>query len=76
MYIISILIEERTKEAVRVQEVLTKFGNNIISRLGLHNPEPNENDIIIVAYNNKSTIEDFRKELEEIKNIRVNIMEA
>ena len=76
MYIISIVIEERTKEAVRVQEVLTKFGNNIISRLGLHNQEPNENDIIIVAYNNKSTIEDFRNELEEIKNIRVNIMEA
>ena len=70
MYIISIVIEERTKEAVRVQEVLTKFGNNIISRLGLHNPEPNENDIIIVAYNNKS-INIYKKNNTKIKKDRL-----
>lgn len=35
--IMGILLDNRTEEAVKFQEILTEFGCNIRTRIGLHN---------------------------------------
>lgn len=35
--IIGILLDNRTEEALKFQEILTKYGCNIRTRIGLHN---------------------------------------
>ncbi len=39
--ILGVLIKERTKEAVKVQDILTKYGCSIKTRLGLHETDEN-----------------------------------
>lgn len=75
MYIISIATEKREKEIPDVQEILTEYGENIISRLGIHNCKKDNYGLIIIVYDAED-IEEFVEKLNVIKGINVNYMEA
>ena len=75
MYIVSISVEKRQAEIPEVQDILTKFGENILARLGVHNCKKEKHGLIIVVYEAEN-IEEFIEELNTIKNIQVNFMEA
>ena len=74
MYVISISIDKRAEEVPEVQEVLTKYGKEIVARLGLHSCEKEDDGLILVVYK-KEDVEAFVEELNNIKDIMVNYME-
>lgn len=74
MHIVSITIEERKNKVPEVQKVLTEFGKDIISRLGIHNIGKNKNGLIIIVYGGKD-IQDFLQKLSNIDDIEVKSME-
>lgn len=73
MHLISIIVEKRKKTVPMMQEILTKYGENIHSRIGFHNVPEEEKDMIIIIYNNDN-VEEFVKELKKIENIKINNM--
>lgn len=73
MHIISITIEKRIKEVPEVQKILTEYGDNIISRLGLHDIGENKSGLIIIVYEG-TNVEEFIKKLKQIEKIQINIM--
>lgn len=74
MYIVSIAIEKRTKTVPKIQEILTKYGDEIHSRIGFHMIEEKK-EYIIIAYIGKD-IEEFISELKESENVIINYMKA
>lgn len=73
MTIISILVKERIENVPDIQRILTKYGKNIISRLGLHNIGKDGNDLIVLVYEGED-VESLIKELKEVKNIEIKNM--
>lgn len=74
MQIISITIEKRKQTVPEIQEILTKYGDEIHSRIGLHTVE-DKKEFIIIAYTGKH-VEDFVKELKENENVKINYMQV
>lgn len=73
MQIIAISVTKRVKEVPEVQQILTKYGENIISRLGLHNLGENKKNLIIVVYEGEN-VEEFITKLKEIEKVEVSTM--
>lgn len=74
--ILLIKVGNRPKVAIRVQEVLTQYGCNIRTRLGLHEfaPECEEKDeglIVLEVTGNAEEIEKLRGALEAIESVKV-----
>ncbi len=74
MYIVSISIEHREKCVPEVQEVLTRYGENISTRLGIHNPEKENTGVIILSYVGEN-VEEIAEELNGIPEVTANFME-
>lgn len=76
--ILGILIPNRVENAPQVQNVLTKFGCNIKTRLGLH--ETNEKTcstsglIVLELFGEEAACIDLEKQLRAIKGIQVQKM--
>lgn len=72
-YIIGVRMDNRIDNAVKFQEVLTKNGCRIKTRLGLHEVSENacSNDGIIVLqpYGNKEDVEALVEELNNLEGI-------
>ena len=76
MHIVSLVIEKRTEDIPEVQATLTKYGKNIISRLGLHDIDEKKEGLILIVYNDKESIEEFVETLNSINGVDVNYMEV
>ena len=50
MKIITISISKRQIEVPAIQSILTKYGNDIYSRVGYHNIDKENNELIIIVY--------------------------
>lgn len=74
MYIISIKIGDRMEIAPEVQEILTKYGKNINTRLGIRGKKDVFEGNILLIYENDD-IEKFLKEFNKFENIKINYME-
>lgn len=74
MYVVSISVDSRKENIPEVQEVLTKYGEKISTRLGIHNNINEHNGIIITIYT-QNDVEDFVEELNTISGTSVNYME-
>lgn len=72
--IMVIIVENRDSKAPDVQEILTKFGNIINARLGLHENDFNEGKIILDLADDVEQIKELSKELQGINGIRVGFM--
>jgi hypothetical protein len=76
--ILGILVPNRLEKAPQVQKVLTKFGCNIKTRLGLH--EVNEKTcsvsglIIIELFGDETECIDLEKQLRAIHGIQIQKM--
>jgi putative iron-only hydrogenase system regulator len=72
--VFGIMVENRDENAPDMQEVITKYGRNIIGRMGVPSPSK-EKGLITLIYegaSEKATV--FRKELEDISGITVQTM--
>jgi hypothetical protein len=72
---VGILIDKRTKSAPKVQEVLTKHGDSILSRVGIHDPGEEEHGLITL--NVRDTVEridTLARDLETLDGVEVKIM--
>lgn len=76
--IMGVVIDLRSKNAQKVQEVLTKHGCIIKIRLGLHEvseEECTEHGLVILNLMNKQKeIDALKEELLSIDGVRVNVM--
>ena len=76
--IIGIGIENRKETAVRVQEILTEFGCDIKTRLGLNDYKETEcsyKGIILVDVPNREQAIVIENKLKEISNVTIKEME-
>lgn len=74
--IMAILVDKRNNIAPTVQEVLTRHGCLISTRIGLHQiNECSDNGMIILhLYGNNADIQTLEKELKGIDGVKVKIM--
>ena len=72
--IMGILVEERAKVAPEVQEVITKFGCEILCRMGIPGPEKKNGLIALVIESDLEKLMKFRRELEAISGLRVQTL--
>jgi len=76
--IMGLVVESRNKKAPKLQEVLTKHGCIIKTRLGLHEAtEDNcsQEGVIVLLLSGKSEeIEELEKDIGKLEGIRYNIM--
>ncbi|MFZ4741655.1 MAG: hypothetical protein ACOYLE_10880 [Bacteroidales bacterium] len=76
--ILGLHITDRVKEAIRVQDVLTKFGCSIKTRLGLHEVQENfcsSNGLIILELTgNAEEMVKLENELLKIEGLEVQKM--
>lgn len=72
-YIIGIRMDNRVNHAVKFQEVLTKNGCKIKTRLGLHEVSDdacsNDGIIVLQPYGSKEDVEALVKELNSLEGI-------
>ena len=76
--IMAILQENRVDTAVKVQDVLTKYGCNIRVRLGLHDAHvdscSNSGIILLQLCGEQALTTQLEKELQAVPNVKVKYM--
>jgi hypothetical protein len=74
--IMGILVDKRTKSAPRVQEVLTKHGDSILSRVGMHDPGEEEHGLITLSIRDTGEkIQQLSEELESLDGVDVKVID-
>ncbi|WHH57530.1 hypothetical protein [Petroclostridium sp. X23] len=74
--IVGIMVDKRTDAAPRVQEVLTKFGDSIVGRFGIHDPGEEQHGLITLNVRDKEDkIHQLMGELTSIEGVDVKSME-
>ncbi len=74
--VMGIQLLERTEESTNFQSVLSKYGNIIQTRIGLHETTQDSSGIIVLDFvgDVSSEIVNLEKELTEIGNINIQKM--
>ena len=74
--VMGIQLLERTEDSTNFQSVLSKYGNIIQTRLGLHETVSDSSGIIVLDFvdNADSKIENLEKELSAIGNVNIQKM--
>ena len=68
--VVAIYIDDRMKIAPKVQEVLTKYGNNIVSRFGSRNTEFNHKGLINLNFSgNLESLDAMKNELNSLEGV-------
>ncbi len=78
-YIIGIRVDNRINNAIKLQEVLTKNGCKIKTRLGLHEVSDtacsNDGIIILQPYGTKEDVESLVNELNNLEGITAKYLD-
>ncbi|WP_408956307.1 hypothetical protein [Natroniella sp. ANB-PHB2] len=72
--IVALQVDERDNFAPNVQHILTQYGKNIKTRLGLHNDDQNQGLILIEFAGADEDLEHFEKELRQIEQLNFKTM--
>ncbi|MCD2347929.1 hypothetical protein [Clostridium guangxiense] len=72
--IVGIVVDKRTKSAPQVQEILTKYGDSIISRFGTHDPGEREHGLITLNFRDKE--ETLKAMIDDLKNVDAVVVKA
>jgi putative iron-only hydrogenase system regulator len=72
--IFGIMVDNRGEKAPEMQEVITKYGRDIIGRMGVPSPSKEQGLITLVYEGESKQATVFRKELEDIAGITVQTM--
>ena len=68
--IVGISVDKRTKSAPVVQQVLTKFGDNIISRYGVHDVGEHERGLITLNFvGSNESLKQLESELGKLEGV-------
>lgn len=74
--IMGILVDKREKSAPKVQEVLTKYGDSILCRVGVHDPGEEQHGLITLNVRDKSErIQELMGELQNLDGVSVKTIE-
>lgn len=78
-YIIGLRVNHRTGNAVKLQEVLTKFGCHIKLRVGLHETSEeycsDDGVIMLQACGEKATIEEMLKAFNDTEGVTAKMLD-
>ncbi|HBE77465.1 MAG TPA: hypothetical protein DDW65_06725 [Firmicutes bacterium] len=72
--VFGIMVDNRGEKAPEMQEVITKYGRDIIGRMGVPSPSKEQGLITLVYEGESQQATVFRKELEDIAGITVQTM--
>ncbi|MGE5607219.1 MAG: hypothetical protein ACM3YE_16205 [Bacteroidota bacterium] len=72
--IMGILVEERAEVAPEAQEIITKYGSEILCRMGIPGPQKENGLITLVVESELEDLMKFRRELEEIPGLTVQTL--
>ncbi|MEW5819507.1 MAG: hypothetical protein AB1782_04895 [Cyanobacteriota bacterium] len=76
--VFGIKLKQRTSSAVKFQEILTRYGCNIKTRIGLHHVTHDvcstEGVILIEAIGDQSVVDEFENELNQLKEVELQKM--
>lgn len=77
--LMAIKISARSKHATQVQEILTKYGCSITTRVGFHETSESscapDGIIILQLFGNESDIREMYDELNEISEVKAKFIE-
>lgn len=78
-YIIALRIDHRTSNAVKVQEILTKHGCNIRTRIGLHEADAetcaDDGLIILQACGDIAVIQQMLADFDALDGVRAKMLD-
>ncbi len=75
--VMSIRVDKRTDSAPRVQEILTKHGDMIIGRFGIHDPGEVDHGLITLNIRgDMNKINDMMGQLNDLQGVKTNHMQA
>jgi putative iron-only hydrogenase system regulator len=72
--IFGIMVDNRGENAPNMQDVITKYGRDIICRMGVPSPSKEQGLITLVYEGDPKQATVFRKDLEDISGITVQTM--
>ncbi|MCX7747623.1 MAG: hypothetical protein N2645_12165 [Clostridia bacterium] len=73
--IMGILVDKRTQAAPKLQEILTKYGDSVLSRVGIHDPGDEEHGLITLSVRDKAErILSFEQELQSLEGVHVKTL--
>lgn len=72
--LMGILVDKRAEIAPEAQEVITKYGGKILSRMGIPSPDKKKGLITLVVESELEDLLQFRQELEEIPGLTIQTM--
>lgn len=72
--IMGILVNDRSDAAPEVQEVITKFGSEILCRMGIPGPKKERGLITLVVESDLEKLMSFRRELEAVEGLTVQML--
>lgn len=72
--IVGLLVDERASHAPEVQEVLTRYGSNILSRNGIAAPGKNRGIITLAVEATEQERQEIEQDLSRISGVQVRTM--
>ena len=72
--VFGIMVDNRDQNAPDMQEVITKYGQDIIGRMGVPSPSKKQGLITLIYEGESKNATTFRKELEDISGVTVQTM--
>ncbi|HBF39525.1 MAG TPA: hypothetical protein DDW50_19675 [Firmicutes bacterium] len=72
--VFGIMVDQRDQNAPDMQEVITKYGRDIIGRMGVPSPSKEQGLITLIYEGESKNVTVFRKELEDISGVTVQTM--
>ena len=73
--IMGILVDKRSESAPEVQDILTRHGDSILSRVGIHDPGEEEHGLISLYVRDKpDKMEKLEHELGALEGVQVKMM--
>jgi len=76
LYIMGILVDTRKKSAPKVQEILTQYGDSILSRFGVHDPGEEEHGLITLSVRDKEErLDTMLLELEHLDGVTAKLVQ-
>jgi len=71
-----ILVDTRKKSAPKVQEILTQYGDSILSRFGVHDPGEEEHGLITLSVRDKEErLDTMLLELEHLDGVTAKLVQ-
>jgi len=71
LYVVAVELDNRKEQALSVQEVLTKYGDCILTRQGVHDPGSDRGIITLNVNATDAYLEEFSEELSRIPGVKV-----